>query len=112
MLGLPNGLAIDLTAVHELLDLALQVFGMINIQLVTSRRLALKDFLNKDYHELCDKKHILDYQMFGPNLKGQIEELNKFHKLGNQVIVKSSSLQQKKKSPVAQAYWENSTHFL
>ena len=110
LLGLPDGSVLDLTAARELLDLSLQVFGMTNIQLVTSRRLA---FLNKDYHELCDKKHILDYQMFGPNLKGQIEELNKFHKLGNQVTAKSSSLSQnKKKSPAAQAYWENRTRFL
>ena len=112
VLGLPDATALNLTSLRMLLDLALQVFGMTNYQLVTSCRAALKKYLNKDYHKLCEKSHPIDYCMFGPDFKAQVEELNKFNKLANQVVTLARSLSSKKKSPASQQYWRNRGHFL
>ena len=83
---------------------------MTNFQNVTTRLAGLRKYLNQDYQELCDIRHSMDYRMFGSNLKTQIEELNKFNKLGNRVAAKPTS-QQKKKSPAAQQYWLNRSRF-
>ena len=112
VLGLPDATALNLTSLRTLLDLALQVLGMTNDQIVTSRRAVLKKYLNKDYHELCDKSHPIDYRMFGPNFKAQVEELNKFNKLASQVVTSAKSSAAKKKSPASQQYWHNHGRFL
>ena len=104
VLGLPDATALNLTSLRTLLDLALQVLGMTNYQIVTSRWAVLKKYLNKDYHELCDKGHPIDYRMFGPNFKAQVEELNKFNKLASQVVTSAKSSAAKKKSPASQQY--------
>ena len=103
-IALPDGSGLNLSDVRNCLDLALKVLGMTNVQLVLKRRAALKEYLNKDYQALCDHSHPFNWQMFGSNLRGQIDELNKFNKLASQVTASSSA--SKKPSPAAQA-WRN-----
>ena len=110
LLGLQDSTPLDLTALRELLDLSLQVFGVTSHQMVTTRRANIKKFINADFHELCDKRHVMDYRMYGDDLKQQIEDLNKFHKLSNQLVVKPPT--SKKKSPASQNFWQNKSHFL
>ena len=105
--ALLDGSGLNLSEVCACLDLSLKVLGMTNVQLVPKRCAALKDYLNKDYQALCDRSHGFNWQMFGNNLRGQVDELNQFNRLASQVSSAASG--KKKSSPTAQA-WRS--HFL
>ena len=76
---------LNITAIRKALDLSLQILGMANAQLVTSRKMSLKNHLHKDFHDLCDKKRPFSDKMFGDNIKQQIEDISKYNRISSQL---------------------------
>ena len=76
---------LNISAVCKALDLSLQILGMANAQLVSTRKANIKNHLHKDYQDLCDKKRSFTDRMFGENVKQQIEDISKYNRISSQL---------------------------
>ena len=76
---------LNISALRKALDLSLHILGMTNAQLVSTRKANIKNYLHKDYQDLCDKKRSFTDKMFGENVKQQIEDISKFNRISTQL---------------------------
>ena len=77
--------SLNVSQLRKALDISLQIFGMANAQLVSTRKINMKPHLHKDYQDLCDKKRSFTDKMFGENVKQQIEDISKYNRISTQL---------------------------
>ena len=100
ILTLPDGSSLNVSQIRIWMDLTLQTLGIANAQIITQCKHVMKPALSTQNQELCDKGREFTYKIFGDDLKGQMDDINKLSKLGTQIT------KPKHKSPAASTWWK------